>query len=119
MQRRLTDVLVWREELIKLEQDKRAQGRPKKTWMKVIRQDIEAKGLDKGILLDRNEWRKMIHVPDTAQFSFGSCSLPQIRETNGLVVIVVEIEKLESLNVYYFWFIRVLKHANHNQQSEL
>ena len=30
----------------------------------VIRQDIEAKGLSEGILLDRNEWRKLIHVPD-------------------------------------------------------
>ena len=24
----------------------------------------EAKGLNEGILLDRNEWRKLIHVPD-------------------------------------------------------
>ena len=36
------------------------------TWMEVIRQDIEAKGLSKGILLDSNEWRKLIHVPDPA-----------------------------------------------------
>ena len=28
------------------------------------RQDIEAKGLSEGILFDRNEWRKLIHVPD-------------------------------------------------------
>ena len=34
----------------------RTQGRLKKTWMKVIRQDIEVKGLSEGILLDRNEW---------------------------------------------------------------
>ena len=26
-----------------------AKGRPKKTWMEVIRQDIEAKGLSEGI----------------------------------------------------------------------
>ena len=60
VQRRLTDAL----EHISLEQIKRAQERPKKTWMEVIRQDIEAKGLSEGILLDRNEWRKLIHVPD-------------------------------------------------------
>ena len=30
--------------------------------MEVIRQDIEAKGLSEDILLDRNEWRKLIHV---------------------------------------------------------
>ena len=28
------------------------------------RQDIEAKELNEDILLDRNEWRKLIHVPD-------------------------------------------------------
>ena len=30
----------------------------------VIRQDIEAKGLSEDILLDRNEWRKLIYVPN-------------------------------------------------------
>ena len=45
---------------------KRAQGRPKKTWMEVIRQDIEATGLSEDILLNRNEWRKLIHVPAPA-----------------------------------------------------
>jgi len=34
--------------------------------MEVIRQDIEAKGLSVGILLDRNEWRKLIHVTNPA-----------------------------------------------------
>jgi len=57
---------VRRVEYIKLGQVKRAQGRPKKTWMEMIRQDIKAKGLNEGILLDRNEWRKLIHVPDLA-----------------------------------------------------
>ena len=66
MQRRPTDAPVQRVERIKLGQVKRAQGRPKKTWMEVIRQNIEAKGLSEGILLDRNEWRKLIHVPDLA-----------------------------------------------------
>jgi len=65
------------------------QGRLKKIWMEVIQQDIEAKDLNEGILLDRNEWRKLIHVPDPAQFSFGTSSLPQILGTNGFVVVVV------------------------------
>jgi len=43
----------------------------------VIRQDIETKGLNEGISLDRNEWRKLIHVPGLAYFSFDLCSLPQ------------------------------------------
>ena len=66
---RPTDASVRRVECIKLEQVKRAQGRLKKTWMEVIRQDIKAKGLNESILLDRNEWRKLIHVihvPDPA-----------------------------------------------------
>ena len=64
VQHRPTDAPVRRVERIKLGQVKRAQGRPKKTWMEVIRQDIKAKELSEDILLDRNEWRKMIHVPD-------------------------------------------------------
>ena len=66
MRRKPIDTPVRRVERIKLRQVKRAQGRPKKTWMEVIRQDIEAKGLSEGILLDRNEWRKLIHVLDSA-----------------------------------------------------
>ena len=66
VRRKPTDALVPRAERINLGQVKRAQGRPKKTWMKVIRQDIEDKSLSEGILLDRNEWRKLIHVPDPA-----------------------------------------------------
>jgi len=64
--RRPTDAPVQRVERIKVGQVKRAKGRPKKTWMEVIRQDIEAKALIECILLDRNESRKLIHVPDPA-----------------------------------------------------
>jgi len=64
VRRRPIDAPVWRVERIKLGQVKRVQGRPKKTWMEVIRQDIEDKGLNEGMLLDRNEWRKLIHLPD-------------------------------------------------------
>ena len=66
VRRRPTNAPVRRVERINLGQVKRAQGRLKKTWMEVIRQDMEAKGLSEGILLDRNEWRKLIHVPDPA-----------------------------------------------------
>ena len=63
---RQIDALVRRVERMKLRQVKKAQGRPKKTWMVVIRQYIEPKGPSEGILLDRNEWRKLIHVADPA-----------------------------------------------------
>ena len=62
MRRRLINVPVQRVERINLRQVKRAQGRPKKTWMELIQQDIEDKGLSEGILLDRNEWRKLIYA---------------------------------------------------------
>ena len=55
VRRRPTDAPIQRVKRIKLGQVKRAQGRPMKIWMEVIRQDIEAKGLSEGILLDRNE----------------------------------------------------------------
>ena len=48
----------------KLRQVKRVQGRSKKIWIEVIRQDMEAKGFSEDILLDMNEWRKLLHVPD-------------------------------------------------------
>ena len=63
VRRTSTDAPVWRVKHIKLGQIKRAQGRPKTTWMEVIRQDIEAKHLSESILLDRNKWRKLI-APD-------------------------------------------------------
>ena len=43
VRRRPTDTPVRRVERINLGQVKRAQGRSKKTWMKVIRQDIETR----------------------------------------------------------------------------
>jgi len=46
VRRKPINVLVRRVERIKLGQVKRAHGRPKKTWMEMIRQDIEAKGLN-------------------------------------------------------------------------
>ena len=55
VRRRPTDAPIRRVEHISLGQVKRAQGRPKKTWMEVIRQVMEAKGLSEDILLDRNE----------------------------------------------------------------
>jgi len=64
VRRKPTDAPVRRVELINLGQIKRAKGRPKKTWMEMIRQDIEAKGLKEGIFLDRNECKNLIHVPD-------------------------------------------------------
>ena len=43
VRRKPTDAPIRRVERIKLGQVKRAQGRAKKVWMKLIRQDIETK----------------------------------------------------------------------------
>ena len=64
VRRRPTDAPVRRVERISLGQVKRAQERSKKIWMEVIRQDVEAKVLSEGILLDRNEWTTLIYVLD-------------------------------------------------------
>ena len=49
VRRRPTDAPLRRVERIKLGHVKRAQRRPKKTWMEVIQQDIKAKGISEGI----------------------------------------------------------------------
>jgi hypothetical protein len=43
---------------------KRGRGRPRKTWMEVIRKDMNALNLTEDMALDRNEWRRRIHVED-------------------------------------------------------
>ena len=49
VRRKSTDASIRRVERINLEQIKKAQGRPNKTWIDVIRQDIEAKDLSEDI----------------------------------------------------------------------
>ena len=38
----------------------RARGRPKKTWKEVVREDCQARKLNKEDAMDRCKWRKMI-----------------------------------------------------------
>ena len=38
----------------------RPRGRPKKTWKEVVREDCQARKLNKGDAMDRCKWRKMI-----------------------------------------------------------
>lgn len=49
---------------LNLAQVKRAKGWPEKTWIEVILKDMNARGLNEDILLDRKEWRWIIHVVD-------------------------------------------------------
>jgi len=38
----------------------RPRGRPKKTWKEVVREDCQARKLNKEDSMDRCKWRKMI-----------------------------------------------------------
>jgi len=38
----------------------RPRGRPKRTWRKVVREDYQARKLNKEVAMDRCKWRKMI-----------------------------------------------------------
>jgi len=38
----------------------RPRGRPKRTWREVVREDCQARKLNKEDAMDRSEWRKMI-----------------------------------------------------------
>lgn len=43
---------------------KRKSGRPKKTWLETIRNDLKIFNLVEEIILSRAEWREMIHLAD-------------------------------------------------------
>jgi len=38
----------------------RPRGRPKRTWRKVVREDYQARKLNKEVAMGRCKWRKMI-----------------------------------------------------------
>jgi len=41
-------------------QDPRPRGRPKKTWREVVREDCQARKMNKEDAVGRCKWRKMI-----------------------------------------------------------
>ena len=58
------DAPVRRVEKIDIKQGKNLRGRPKLTWMKVVKKDMKLLDLEERMVADRNVWRKMIHVLD-------------------------------------------------------
>ena len=62
--RRPMDASVRRVENIDIEQGKKLRGRPKKTWMEVIKKDMKLLELEERMVADRNVWRRRIHVLD-------------------------------------------------------
>lgn len=65
------------------------KGQSKKIGMEKIRKDTDARIFNKDILLDRKEWRRMMHVLIGHNSLFCSCILPEIFAIKGLVVVNV------------------------------
>ena len=51
-------------EKIDIEQGKKLKGRPKMTWMEVVKKDMKLLELEERVVADRNVWRRKIHVLD-------------------------------------------------------
>ena len=64
MQRRPLDAPVRRLEGIHVNDAKRGRGRPKRTWMELIRKDLTLLSLTKEVAQNRLEWRSKIRVAD-------------------------------------------------------
>ena len=53
------DALVRRMEQIDIAKGKRLKGRPKMTWMEVIKNDMKLLELEMRMVIDRNDWRRI------------------------------------------------------------
>ncbi|KAH0461139.1 hypothetical protein IEQ34_008714 [Dendrobium chrysotoxum] len=51
-------------EVLDLTYVKKGRGRPKKTWLENIRNDLSLLDLNENLTLNRTQWRKRIHVAD-------------------------------------------------------
>ena len=58
------DAPVRRMEKIDIVQGKKLTGRPKMTWMEVVKKDMKLLELEERMVADRKDWRKRIHVLD-------------------------------------------------------
>ena len=55
---------VRRSETMQVEGARRTRGRPKLTWVEVVRRDMAACNLTTDMALNRAEWRNRIRVAD-------------------------------------------------------
>ena len=63
VQRKPIEAPVRRIETIIVE-GKRSRGRPKKTWVEQIKDDLSELHLSKDLTRDRNSWRRQIYILD-------------------------------------------------------
>ncbi|PKU64467.1 ataxia telangiectasia mutated family protein [Dendrobium catenatum] len=64
IKRRPFDDPVRRVEVLDLTYIKKGRGRPKKTWLENIRNDLSLLDLNENLTFNRTQWRKRIHVAD-------------------------------------------------------
>ncbi|KAL0906290.1 hypothetical protein M5K25_024773 [Dendrobium thyrsiflorum] len=64
IKRRPSDDPVRKVEVLDLPYVKRGRGRPKKTWLENIRNDLSLLDLSENLTFNRAQWRKRIHVAD-------------------------------------------------------
>ena len=58
------NIPVTRSETIQVECARKTRGRPKLTWVEVVKRDMAACNLTADKALNRAEWRNRIHVAD-------------------------------------------------------
>ncbi|KAH0462579.1 hypothetical protein IEQ34_010154 [Dendrobium chrysotoxum] len=64
IKRRPPDDPVRKVEVLDLTYVKKGRGRPKKTWLENIRNDLSLLDLNENLTFNRTQWRKKIHVAD-------------------------------------------------------
>ena len=64
VRRRPIDAPVKRVKKIDIEQGKELRGRPKMTWLEVVTKDMKLLELKERMMIDKNVWRRKIHVLD-------------------------------------------------------
>ena len=63
-QRRPETVPVRKSFTMKVDGPPRGKGKPKKTWMEIVKIDLKMCNLSEDLAQDRSEWRNKIHVVD-------------------------------------------------------
>ena len=74
IQRRPATALVRKSLAMKADGPPRVRGRPKRTWMEVVKINMRKCNLSKDLAQDRSEWRNKIHV-DRSQYSWDKASM--------------------------------------------
>jgi len=65
VQRRPMEAPIRRGVLNQSENTKRGRGRPRLTWEEAVKRDLKDWNIPREVALDRNTWKKAIHVPES------------------------------------------------------